>query len=212
MLAPFPSRQSVGAGAVRRLRLRVPAGLAAPTLAAALTAGLVWVGLGLRPADLHAPFFYQADTLLIFPLVRSVVTDGWAGLWTIPHLGFPGVQEWYDFPVADWLHFAGLWALGRVAEPVAVYNLYFLLGYPLAAAAAAWAGRRLDLSAPAAVAAGVLYALLPFHQGRDIHQLFLSSYFVVPVTCVQAVLAARGRGLGWVAGLAAGLAAGTGGA
>lgn len=161
-------------------------------LLAALTAAVLAAGMRLGPADLSAPFEYDLDALLILPMVKSAVETGTH--WRTDRLGAPGVQELYDFPVIDHLHFAALWSLARVVgETVVAFNLYYLLTYPLTAVAAAAVLRYFGLSAPAAAAGGLLYAFLPYHYLRGERHYFLAAYYMVPVSLVPALDVCRGR-------------------
>lgn len=162
-------------------------------LAAVLITTLVLVvGLRLDKADFHAPFTYEYDALLILPFVKEVVEGGHH--WRTARLGAPGVQDLYDFPVVDHLHFAVIWALGRVfPSPVVVFNLFYLVTYPLTAVTALAVGRRYGLSGPAAVTAAVLYAFQPYHYLRGQTHYFLSAYYMVPFAVMVLLDICRGR-------------------
>src|SRR4029079_4241684 len=105
-------------------------------LLAALTSILAAILLlQLWKADLRVPFDYGGDALSFSIVVKSVVDNGWY-LHT-PQVGARFGLDMHDFPFADSLHllvikgmslFTGDWAL--------LFNLYFLLGFPLIAMAA----------------------------------------------------------------------------
>lgn len=159
---------------------------------AVVAVAVLAVGQRLRGVDLTAPFQDDGDTLLILPMVKAAVERG--SHWRNEQLGAPGVQELYDYPVIDHLHFAAVWLVGRcVGDPVVAYNLYYLATYPLAAVAAAAVLRHFGVSPPAAAAAGLLYAFLPYHTQRAEHHYFLSAYWSVPVSLVPALWVCRGR-------------------
>lgn len=162
--------------------------------AVVLTALLLAGGLRLDQLSLRAPLYYDQDALLILPLVKAVVERGPVAHWRNDRLGYPGVQELYDFPIVDHLHFAIIWLLGRVVPDwVVVYNLYFLLTWPLATLTAMWAFRRLGLTLPLAAAGGLLYAFLPYHYLRGgLGHYFLVAYWLVPVSTLPALAVCRG--------------------
>ena len=162
-------------------------------LAAVLITTLVLVvGLRLDKADFRAPFTYEYDALLILPFVTEVVEGGHH--WRTARLGAPGVQDLHDFPVVDHLHFAVIWALGRVfRSPVVVFNLFYLLTYPLTAITALAVCRRYGLSGPAAVTAAVLYAFQPYHYLRGQTHYFLSAYYMIPFAVMVLLDVCRGR-------------------
>lgn len=149
--------------------------------AVALTVILLAAGYRLDAADLAAPFYYDEDSLLILPMVKATLERG--SHWRNERMGYPGVMELHDFPVVDHLHFALIWVLGRVvSNVVVVYNLYYLLTYPLTTLAAMVALRRLGLTLPAAAVGGLLYAFLPYHYMRGENHYFLSAYWLVPLS------------------------------
>jgi len=150
-------------------------------IALAITAGVLYYGMRLENADLHVPFAYKYDALLILPLVKATAEGG--DHWTNDRLGAPGRQELYDYPIVDTLHFTAIRLIGRYCpDPVYVFNLYYLLTYPLATLTAMFALRRLRLSLPASIAMSVLYAFQPYHYQRGEEHYFLSAYFVIPLT------------------------------
>ncbi len=150
-------------------------------VALAITGGVLYYGMRLEKVDLHVPFSYKHDALLILPLVKATVEGG--DHWTNDRLGAPGQQELYDYPIVDSLHFAALRLLGhRYPDPIYVFNLYYLLTYPLTTLTAMFALRRFRISLPASIAMSVLYAFQPYHYLRGEEHYFLSAYYVIPLT------------------------------
>ncbi|MDB5306165.1 MAG: hypothetical protein JWO38_367 [Gemmataceae bacterium] len=159
--------------------------------AAVLTCLFLVGGLRLDAVDLHSPLSYDGDVLLIMPMVKATMERG--SHWRNERLGYPGVQELHDFPVIDHLHFALIWLLGKaVPEWVVVYNLYFLLTWPLTTLTAMYAFRYLRLTLPMAAVGGILYAFLPYHYLRGESHYFLAAYWVVPLSWLPALAVCRG--------------------
>jgi hypothetical protein len=159
--------------------------------AAVLTCALLAAGYRLDQASLSAPLYYDEDSLLILPMVKVTIERG--SHWTNDRLGYPGVMELYDYPVIDYLHFAILWLLGQViGNVVVVYNLYYLLTYPLTTLTAMAALRQLRLTLPAAAVGGLLYAFLPYHYLRGENHYFLSAYWLVPLSLLPCLALLRG--------------------
>ncbi len=153
---------------------------------------ILFAGQRLDRADLSAPFHYGGDALLILPMVKSTVETGTH--WRNHRLGAPGVQELHDFPVVDHLHLAFIWLMGLAwPDPVAVFNLFHLLTYPLVTVTALLALRHFGLSFPAAGCAAILYAFLPHHYVRGLGHYFLAAYYVVPLTVVPMLWVCQGR-------------------
>lgn len=169
--------------------------------AAALTCILLFFGLRLDRADLKAPLGYDLDSLLILPLVKATIERGPGGHWRNEHVGVgvtaPGradFQELHDYPVIDLLHLVLVWGLSQfIANVVAVYNLYYLLTYPLTTLTAMMALRQLRLTLPAAATGGILYAFLPYHYQRWEYHYFLSAYWLVPLSLLPALAICRGE-------------------
>lgn len=165
---------------------------------ATLTLILAGVGYRLDVHDLRVPLLYhdpvgvETDSLLILPMVQSTLERG--GHWRNDRLGAPGVQEMSDFPVVDHFHFLGIWLLGRFTnDAFLVFNLYYLLTYPLTALTTMAALRHFALGFRPAAVGGVLYALAPYHLFRGENHYFLSAYFIVPITCVIVLWLCEGR-------------------
>jgi hypothetical protein len=155
---------------------------------------LITAGLRLDVADLKAPFYYDEDSLLILPLVKANIETGFGGHWRIDRLGAPSGLDLHDFPVIDHLHFFLIWLMSKaVANVVLVYNLYFLLSFPLAAFTAMIAFRELKLTLPAAAVGGLLYTFLPFHYQRWEHHYFLSQYWLIPISLLPVFEILRGH-------------------
>ncbi len=163
-------------------------------------AGFLFPAAGYRLdlVSFHAPLVYESnavmfnDTLLILPMVQATLEQGTH--WINPRMGFPGVQHMHDFPVIDHLHFALIWLIGLVTgSTILTFNIYYLLGYPLAAVSMLAVLRHLNLSFPAAVTCGILFTALPYHQLRGQNHYFLSAYYMVPVTSLMMLWVCAGR-------------------
>jgi phosphoglycerol transferase len=137
------------------------------------------VALKLDSADLHVPLCYTWDSVLCQTWIKGVLEHGW--YLENGDLGAPFGQQMYDFPLADSLHFLAIKLLGRlVPDPAAVYNLYYLLTFPLTTLTTLFALRRFRLSYAVSVLAALLFTFLPLHFARLIHY-FLACYYVVPL-------------------------------
>jgi hypothetical protein len=135
----------------------------------------VWRG------DLHVPFAYLEETQYYLMLAKGMEDHG--GYFENPSLGAPFGQELYDYAVGtDRLNLDLLRLLGLVfGSPAAAVNVFFLLTFPLAAAAAYYVFRLLNVARAAAVVSALLFALLPYHFERGEGNLFLTAYWVVPL-------------------------------
>jgi phosphoglycerol transferase len=147
--------------------------------AVAVSVALMAAALKLERADLHVPLCYTWDSVLCQTWIKGVLEHGW--YLENPDLGAPVGQQMYDFPLADSLHFLAIKGLGRVVpDPAAVYNLYYLLTFPLTTLTTLFALRRFRVSYAVSVTVALLFTFLPLHFARLIHY-FLACYYVVPL-------------------------------
>ncbi len=150
--------------------------------------------LDIWSADLTAPFAYSNDATAVIAHFKTVLETGWYEYQ--PRLGAPLGQNYHDFPQADNLHMMVAWLLGHFTSNVAVViNVYYLLGFPLAALAAVWFLRRLGVSKVMTLVLSVLFALAPFHWEKGENHLFLAAYFPVPLALVVVFWTIRGEPL-----------------
>jgi hypothetical protein len=177
------SRRSVGApmGALVRAERgrRWDVFLGALTAVAALV--LAVLGMKVWRGDLHVPFAYEQETQYYLMLAKAMEDHG--GYFENQSLGAPFGQELEDFAVGtDRLNLDLLRLLGLVfGSPAAAVNVFFLLTFPLVAAAAFLVFRLLGVARAAAVVCPLLFALAPYHFERGEGNLFLSAYWVVPL-------------------------------
>jgi hypothetical protein len=134
----------------------------------------VWRG------DLGIPFSYRQETQYYLMLAKAMEDHG--GYFENPSLGAPFGQDLHDFAVGtDRLNLDLLRLLLVFGSPAAAVNLFFLLTFPLAAAAAFLVFRMLGVARAGAVVCALLFALAPYHFERGEGNLFLSAYWVVPL-------------------------------
>lgn len=134
--------------------------------------------LHLKKADFSIPLSAGWDAYFNSAWVKNVV-EGHYNL--NPHLGAPGIQEMYDFPLPIATHWMGIRAVSLFSHNFAVViNAYFLLTFPLIAIVSLATFRQFGMSYPPAILGGVLFAFLPYHLIRAESHLAFSSYYMVP--------------------------------
>ncbi len=122
---------------------------------------------------------YGGDTLFYMELFKGMTEGGW--YLGNPAVGAPLGLNIRDFPLTETWHFAWCKLLAIfIKDAAVVYNLYYLLGFPLAGLTATFMLRRLAVGRGAAVVAACLFAFLPFHLQRFGH-LFITSYYLLPL-------------------------------
>ena len=141
-------------------------------------------------ANWSVPFFYEGDVISSAAHFKTVLATGWYE--NQPDLGVPYGQHYHDFPFSDDLHplviklfglFTGNW--------ITVFNLYYVLGFPLAALTGLWFLRRCGVKGWLAVILAVLYSVAPYHFWRNEMHFFLGEYYAVPLGLGVALAAAR---------------------
>jgi len=148
---------------------------------AALALALPATGLLTNRWDV--PLTYQGDGLSVAAHVKTVMETGWYE-WQSA-LGAPGGQNYHDYATGDDLNYLMILLLGLVLPTWGVVmNVFFLVGFPLAAATMTWFARRVGLDSWLAGAIGVVYALAPYHFQRGEAHMFLAWYWVVPLGLV----------------------------
>jgi hypothetical protein len=156
---------------------------------------VIVVALVLRLWDAypHIPLDYGGDTTFYASVIKDVLDHGWYN--QNPDLGAPLGQELYDFPQGgDNLNFLLIKGLGLLSSnPALVMNLFFLLMFPLSALTALFVMRTLGISRGPAFLASVLFAVLPYHFGHGEAHLFISAYYMVPLSAylILAILGGR---------------------
>ena len=154
---------------------------------AAVSLVLLWSRVALIGKDWSVPFFspLAGDTLFHAVLVKSVIQNGWY-LFN-PLLGAPTGSALYDFKYAPTLHAAAFKILSLFSNDFGVvFNVYFVLTFPLATLTALFAFRNFGLARLPAFTASVLFAYLPFHVLRGQYHLYVA-YYMVPLGCIAAL-------------------------
>lgn len=176
---------------------RRPSKVAAYYVGTALST-LVVLGLvtGFWKTDIAVPYYQGGDALYELTTAKTVVDHGW--YLVNPDLGYPGRLEMADFPGNGNSQFLGYKALTLVSRDAgAVFNLYFLLTFPLSAMLFMAAARRLGLSYLASACGGVLFALLPYHFWRGEAHVQLASYYTLPLLLPPLATLMSGDSLMW---------------
>ena len=158
---------------------------------------LAVLSLELWRADLRVPLVYWGDALAIGSHFKTVMETGWYESNAL--LGAPAGQVYHDFPTADNLNFVAAKVLGWFTTDWALaVNLYFIVGFPLAAITMVYLLRVCGVSKGMTLALAPLFAIAPYHFMRGIGHLFLASYFIVPLSLALVVHVLRGRRIwGW---------------
>ncbi|WP_105035111.1 hypothetical protein [Cryobacterium aureum] len=141
---------------------------------------VTWLAIDLKGTRLDAPFEYNGDALATGAHFKTVLQTGWYEYQGL--LGAPYGQTYNDFPTADNLHLVVANVIGLFTDqwPVAL-NVYYIIGFPLAALGAVWFLRTVGVSRALTVALATAFAVAPYHFMRGEGHLWLASYYAVPL-------------------------------
>jgi phosphoglycerol transferase len=161
-------------------------GIAAYLLAALLCLGILTGTLQLWKADLTVPMAYKGDALPLQAWIKGIVENGW-----YLHngaIGAPAGQDVQDYPLMESVNFLFLKALTLFSSKSGeIYNLFFLLTFPLTTLSSLFVLRRFSLSYASSLVVSLLYTFLPYHFLRGmVGHLLLASYFLVPLVVLLA--------------------------
>ena len=165
--------------------------------AAAASLLLAFVFLRLWQADLRVPFDYDGDALYFEMVVKAVVDHGW--FLTNPSLGAPGVLAMHDFPSADSLHLLVIKVMSwGTSDWALLYNLYFILSFPLITVSALAVLRQFRVAYAPALVVSLLFSFLPSRLSLAEVHYFLSIFYEVPLAILVALwVAGDDPPLGW---------------
>lgn len=147
--------------------------------------GIAFVSLRLYSYDLHVPFNYDGDSIIMLMFIKGMLLNGWT--FNIPQLSAPYGMSAAAFPMLtnfDWLIMKGISVF--TSEPGLVLNIFWLLTLVLSACAAMICMRLLEIGWLYSFAAGILYAYLPFALLRNVGHLNLV-YYCVPFLALLAI-------------------------
>jgi hypothetical protein len=182
-----------GSGTVDRNKFRIAAILGYFGTCILCLAILAWV-MKLWNADLAVPFHWQLapDVNLHLMLFKNLVEKG--GLYTNVFLGAPNHLELYDFPQPYYIHYLFIQVLSLFSRNFnVVFNLYFLLTFPLIAITSLFVFRRFGASWTTGILGGLLFTFLPYHFMRGEAHFFLGTYYSVPLTILMALWICTGE-------------------
>ena len=145
----------------------------------------VYIFLGLYSYDLNVPFKYfnESDVFGGLTMAQNFITGN--GVFLYPNMGAPGVVSVANSPGAVNIHVFGMQILSLfIKEPGLLVNVFFILTFATVSISATVSLRLLKINPMTSIFGGVLYSLLAYHFYRGVSHLFLSTYSIVPLSCV----------------------------
>jgi phosphoglycerol transferase len=160
--------------------------------AVALCLVILVVVMNLWKANLRAPFEYGGDALFHGMVIKGIIDNGWYLRNNL--IGAPGGAEVFHFPMADNLHFLLIKLFSLFTGDYAlIFNLYFLLTFPLTTISSLYVFRKFNISYLIALLGSQLYTFLPYHFFRNEHHLVLAGYYIVPLMVMILLWVFSGR-------------------
>jgi phosphoglycerol transferase len=136
-------------------------------------------------ADPRVPLVYTGDALVHISWIKNIVETGWYD--ANDRWGYPGGQDLRDFPSTDSLHHFTFRLLAlATTDAFLLFNLFYLLTFPLTACTALFVLRRLGISPSTAIVVSLLYTFQPYHLMRTTH-LLLNAFYLAPLACLLAL-------------------------
>lgn len=153
----------------------------------AITTLLVIYTYELDWEHLSIPLIYVGDALDKLVTIESILSRDLYGTLFAPFEISHDYSAIYHFtsvifaPLWVWIIQLFSWFTD---DAVFVVNAYFYLTYPLTALSMVFLLRYLKVNPHFAIAIGILYAFLPYHQFRATGHLVNGSYFLIPLYCL----------------------------
>lgn len=168
-------------------------GLGQYALAALLTLVLVAKLQFLQRITPDVPLGYSGDSILFETWCKTLVEQGWP--LHNPALGAPHGQSLHDFPMSDALNFLFFKSFTLFTRNAQVaLNLFTAATYVATTLTALCVLRMLGIMYAPALAAALMYSLLPYHFARlDGGHHLLACYYVVPFSILLALWLYLGR-------------------
>ncbi len=137
--------------------------------------------LQLWHADLRVPFCYTGDALAMQMLTKSVMDHG--SYLHNEFIGAPFGSDLHDYPRADSLHFLFVKLISFFTSDYGVvYNLYYLLTFPLTTVICLYVLRHFNLSYAVSLLIAILYTFLPYHFSKfQLGHYLECCYYLVPL-------------------------------
>ncbi len=147
--------------------------LTALATSAFITLACAVLATNARPSNLGVAWG-KGDAIYGYSIAKAMIENGW---WTPnPDLGYPYIQDQSSFPTPDFVALGTIKVLSILTgDPFSSINLYYLLGFPLAALAAFVLFRVAGVSTWISAVLSIALALIPWHFERFPHT-FLSNY------------------------------------
>jgi phosphoglycerol transferase len=139
--------------------------------------------LGLYNIDLNVPFFYHGDAFSGLTIAQNYITGN--GRYIFSYMGAPGFVDVSNVPDSSTLNNLIMWFLSLfINSSGLLVNIFYLLTFFTISITTTISLRLLKINPITSIFGGVLYSLLPYHFYRGVWQLFLSSYSLIPLSCV----------------------------
>src|SRR5215510_4610185 len=132
--------------------------------------------LKLRQMGLATPFYYYGDSLFYSMMTKAIITNGW---WmTNDYLGAPHGLEMHDFPQNDCVTYLIIKVMGLFTSNfVTVFNLFFILTFPLTTISSFYVLRKFNISRAPAIMASLLYTFIRPHFAPGQYHLMYCLFF-----------------------------------
>lgn len=118
--------------------------------------------------------------------IKSIIDNGW---YTQNNkVGLPYGTNMYDYPTSDNLFYLIMKIISLFTSDWALtLNIFFILTFPLSALTATFVFRKFNIDPLLSIVGGTLFSLAPYHFFRGVFHIFLSAYFVIPLSILVVI-------------------------
>ena len=142
-----------------------------------------YIFLDLKHSDLRVPFAYDGDGLGGLYAAQNLITGN--GVFLYPNMGAPGTFTFINSLGIAHIHIFWVWVFSLfIKEAGLLVNLFYLSTFITISIAATATLRTLKIDPYFSIFGGVIYSLLPYHFYRGTNHIYLSTYAIVPLSCL----------------------------
>lgn len=146
-----------------------------------ITLGILYGIFKIFKIDPTLPLNYTGDAVVHYNFAKNIQDTGWWA--TNPNYGAPTGQNLLDFPLTENFQILIIKMLIMLGlDWILAVNTYYILTFPFIVITAFFAMQKLGLKQCIATICAIIYAFIPYHFLRGVNHLFLSGYFVVPIS------------------------------
>ena len=158
-------------------------------LSTVISLGIGIISIRAWEIDFTAIPSMSGDANLGLMIIKSIIENGFRGLFFCTGLAAPDISALIDTPFLD-MNFAGIaWILSKFTSCAnVIYYVMYLLTFPLAAMAMYFLLHHLRVKDDLKFLFSICFAVTPYHFMRSYNHMTLSYYWVIPIAIYLSVV------------------------